>query len=435
MRKQAAGLRVLIWTEVDQVGGADRYMCDLANGLSEGGAGVFLASNPYPPLAAYLGSRLRRGIHVGTVPVKRLGSGMAGFAARGHHAIQARRKSSARTDHATRESTTGTGFAATSRGAVRLLHAAWNVHTLRSLIRSVKPDVVHINNGGYPGADSCRWMAIAARQECVPVVTAFIHNMAFPYDGLRRVERWIDRKVDASLTHWMTAADATACRLADARNVERSRILTIPYGLPATTDQPSHGPRPSTEGELFLAAVAAFEPRKGHRVLIDSLTSLRDQALFPRVDLYGEGPERPVIESLVVTRGLEQQVRFLGWRDDVPRRLRSYDALVLPSVENECLPYVILEAMQTSLPVVATRVAGIPDEVIDGVTGFLAEPGDPRGLAEGIARLADPKVRRRLGAAGHHHQVSNFSLEAMIEATLHAWCVTGHALRAGPERR
>ena len=102
--------------------------------------------------------------------------------------------------------------------------------------------------------------------------------------------------------------------------------------------------------------------------------------------------------------------------------MAACDVLALPSLAHECLPYAILEAMSHGKPVVSTDVAGIPEMVSDGVTGFVVPPGDLDALAAALGRLAsDPQLRERQGAAGRERIESEFGLERMAAAMIGHW--------------
>ena len=132
-------------------------------------------------------------------------------------------------------------------------------------------------------------------------------------------------------------------------------------------------------------------------------------------DFIGVGPEQASVERRVAERGLQDDVRFLGWRNDVDELLADSDFLVLPSIAYECLPYSILEAMGHGLPVVATDLAGIPEEVVDGVTGRVVPPADVEALAQAIREVAaSPERARAMGQKGKEHLAAKFSTERMV---------------------
>jgi glycosyltransferase involved in cell wall biosynthesis len=179
------------------------------------------------------------------------------------------------------------------------------------------------------------------------------------------------------------------------------RIHVIPSGvsiLPAKT-------RPAREP--VVAAIAAnLEYWKGIDVLLEACTHVRHPV---RLEIFGDGSQRASLESRA--RQLRIDATFHGFVDDLRRRLDDVDMFVLPS-RAENFPIAILEAMASGLPVVATRVGGVPELVADGETGLLVDPGDPRQLAAAIDRFAaDPELRRALGEHGARRAAERFDPE------------------------
>jgi len=141
----------------------------------------------------------------------------------------------------------------------------------------------------------------------------------------------------------------------------------------------------------------------------------RVAARFPeaRFVLAGDGVLRPEVEAEAARSGLGDRFRLLGWRRDPERIVGDLDVLVLTSL-HEGLPRVVPEAMAAGRPVVATAVDGTPEAVADGVTGFLAAPGDVDALAEGVARLlGDPGLRARFGAAARE-RCGEWDIDRMV---------------------
>jgi glycosyltransferase involved in cell wall biosynthesis len=207
-----------------------------------------------------------------------------------------------------------------------------------------------------------------------------------------------------------------------ASGVDPARIHLVPSGVEAERFALGAGARAAARARhaidpdaFVLVAVGALETRKGHDVLLDAIALRAD----PRVHVLvaGEGALRADLEARRHALGLDERVRFLGRVDDVPTLLAAADALVMPS-RQEGLGVAALEAMAAGLPVVASRVGGLPDAVTDGVTGFLVPAEDPRALAAAIDRLAgDPALARRLGAEAAAAVRARFTMAAMAEAT------------------
>jgi glycosyltransferase involved in cell wall biosynthesis len=154
------------------------------------------------------------------------------------------------------------------------------------------------------------------------------------------------------------------------------------------------------EERLVLGAVGRLSAEKGFDLLIRAVHRLLQQQLDLALVIAGEGDEGPRLQQLIDELGVGDRVRLLGFCADPRSVYEALDLFVLSSLR-EGLPNVLLEAMATAVPVIATRIAGIPRLLEDGVGGLLIEPGDVDALAQGIARLAhDVELRTLLGQAG-----------------------------------
>ena len=129
----------------------------------------------------------------------------------------------------------------------------------------------------------------------------------------------------------------------------------------------------------------------------------------------GQGSLREDLENQVRSMGMEGRVKFLGLRRDVPRLLAAADGFVLASAW-EGLPNVVMEALAASIPVVATRVGGVPELVLDGKSGFTVPPKDPDALAQAMLRLmALPReIRFRMGQTGRAYVEAHYGLENVV---------------------
>ena len=111
------------------------------------------------------------------------------------------------------------------------------------------------------------------------------------------------------------------------------------------------------------------------------------------------------------------RIHFASFRDDVREQLADFDLLVAPS-RREALPLTLIEAAAAGVPVVASRIGGVPEVVLDGETGILVTPADPTSLARAIETLiTDPALRMRLGQAARRRYEDHFSLQPMLDTT------------------
>jgi glycosyltransferase involved in cell wall biosynthesis len=130
--------------------------------------------------------------------------------------------------------------------------------------------------------------------------------------------------------------------------------------------------------------------------------------------LVGEGDQRGYLESLVRELGIVDFVSFLGVRNDVPELFAAADSVLMPSL-NEGFPRTAIEAMAAGKPVIATRVGGTPEAIVDGTTGLLVPPKDAEALSGAIVRLVnDAELQAKLGKAGRERAEKNYSVDKYI---------------------
>ena len=170
-----------------------------------------------------------------------------------------------------------------------------------------------------------------------------------------------------------------------------------------------------------MGTVALFRPRKGTEVLLEALAQLRAQGLPVRLRAVGGFETREYereVKGLAESLGLADAIEWTGFTEEVDRELAEMDLFVLPSLFGEGLPMVVLEAMAAGVPVVATRVEGVPEAIRVGEDGLLAEPGDPGSLAQAIGRVVDGDVDwhalRTSALARHAEAFSERSMAAGV---------------------
>jgi glycosyltransferase involved in cell wall biosynthesis len=176
--------------------------------------------------------------------------------------------------------------------------------------------------------------------------------------------------------------------------------------------------RPGERDPNRAVCVASLLPKKGHVHLVDALALLTQRRPGLRLELVGDGPERERIEGRARECGVADRLSVLGARssEEVRATLAGAGVFALPSVRlpsgrMEGIPVALMEAMASGVPVVATRLSGIPELVEDGVTGLLVEPGDPRALATAMDRvLEDDALAAELAANARELVERSFSL-------------------------
>jgi glycosyltransferase involved in cell wall biosynthesis len=168
-------------------------------------------------------------------------------------------------------------------------------------------------------------------------------------------------------------------------------------------------------GTLVIGAVGRLSPEKGFDTLIRVADSLLTDGTDLELWIIGEGSERSRLQGLIDGLGRGDRIKLLGYRADTISLYEAMDIFVLSSLR-EGLPNVVLEAMAMNVPVVATRVAGVPRLLVHDQDGLLLRPGDRAGMKDAIARLAgDPKLRCRLSELARSKVESNYSFERRID--------------------
>lgn len=297
------------------------------------------------------------------------------------------------------------------------LKDALAVKVIVDQLRELKPDLLstHNSKAGVLGR-------VAGRLTQIPTLFT-AHGWAFS-EGVGR-KRWVYRQIERRVAP-LTAAIVTVSEYDRGLALEAGigppdRIVCIHNGMPDV--EPNCRGDPSREPPRLIM-VARFAPQKDHETLLKALNGLRDRPWT--LDLIGDGPTRQKIEAKVVSLGLADRVRILGYVDDVDRRLSEAQAFILTS-HWEGLPRSIIEAMRAGLPVVASNIAGIPEQVVDGVTGYLVPRGDDRMLRNRLENiLQNPSLRGQLGAAGRRRYEHLFTFERMFDETT---CTYNRVLR------
>jgi glycosyltransferase involved in cell wall biosynthesis len=183
-------------------------------------------------------------------------------------------------------------------------------------------------------------------------------------------------------------------------------------------------------GRLLIGAVGRLSAEKGFDVLIRAADRLLREGLDVGLEIVGEGPDRPALESLIAELGRTDRIHLLGYRSDTMEVYQAMDAFALSSLR-EGLPNVLLEAMALEVPVVATRVAGVPRLIRDGEDGILVEPGSAEELAGALGRLLrDDGLSRAVGAAGRRTIEARYSFAVRMQKVRAVY----DALLASPAR-
>jgi len=304
------------------------------------------------------------------------------------------------------------------RGALR--QVLGGALAIRRMIRAGSVDLVHTFLYRSHCAGRVARLGVSPRTPLVSSERCLGDNRGLLTRQVNRLtSRWSDRV--------LVVSRAVGERTAQRDGVPRDRVAVVPNGIEAVESDPRSRARLRRVlrlggDEALLLYLGRLHREKGPDLLVTALEAL--QRRLPdgwRCVFIGDGPERGQVRAAVKTHGLADRVFLMGARSRVGPWIDACDALVVPSRE-EGMPVAAIEAMMRGRPVVASRVGGTPEVVLDGDTGILVPPEDPAALGTALARLiGDSGLRRRMGGRGREVARACFSLERMAEGTLHEY--------------
>ncbi len=303
------------------------------------------------------------------------------------------------------------------RRVARVAAAAAAVDT--AVVRG-RPQVLHLNNGGYPGSDLVRLTALTAPTPRGSRRVMSVHSVPWSREHAeRRVQQVVDRLLWPRLGAVVGATAVVGDALTGLRGMPDALYRRIPYGVatPAGADE-GRAIRERFAGpdDLLVGMVSATaDPGKGHAVLAAALAGADERV---RGVIIGADPGDEFRTGLRLS-GVDDRLTVVGRVPEVGPYLHAVDVLVVPSTEFESLPLVILEAMGAGRAVFGSRLAGIPEAIDDGVTGALFEPGDAVRLTELLNQAcADRAGLAAQGRAGRSLWEQRFSRDAMVAGLL-----------------
>jgi glycosyltransferase involved in cell wall biosynthesis len=279
---------------------------------------------------------------------------------------------------------------------------------VQRVIAEIKPDLVHVHSSKAGAVGR-----LAASRSRVPAVFT-AHGWGFA-PGVPLIQRWIAlhaERMTAPLARRIICVSEHDRRLALRSLVGTpDSLVRIHYGIDALSN-PEHR---SASGVPTLIMVARFSGQKDHETILLAMKRVKEGGNEVRLLLVGSGPLLEASKSMSKNLGLDTHVSFLGDQRDVPGLLRRSDVFVL-TTHYEGLPISILEAMRAGLPVIATDVDGITEQISHGKTGFLVPHRDAKSVAHSINTLvSNAELRFEFGDAARRLFLQEFTLERMID--------------------
>jgi glycosyltransferase involved in cell wall biosynthesis len=290
---------------------------------------------------------------------------------------------------------------------------------LYRLIKRERPQIVHTHTAkaGFLGRLTA-WLA------GVPLILHTYHGHVLHgyYSPIKtRLLRWMEKAL-ARITDCIVAVSPQVKNELVAYGVASpDKITVIPLGFelgPFLSCQQHRGEFHRElgldDGIQLVGIVARIFPIKNHRLFLDAASRVAASGNTVRFVIVGDGILLPGMEDYARKLGISDRVIFTGWRRDLPRIYADLNILAVSS-DNEGTPVSGIEAMASGVPVVGTKVGGLPDMINDGENGFLVPPRDPEALAEAILRLLrDPELASRMGRAGQTIAKERFKIQRLI---------------------
>ena len=274
---------------------------------------------------------------------------------------------------------------------------------LRALVDERGIDVIHAHL-----TYASIWGARVAARTGVPLVATLhtlpVRGRSWSRDGIRQsLMAWLLRR---NARRVIAVSNAQAEAWIGMRLLPRSKIAVVPNGVAVP---PSLERRDLDLSEVVIGTAAVLREGKGIDVLLRAFRRILEAEPQTALAIAGDGPLASRLRAQAETLGVAGSVRWLGYREDVPALLASFDLFVHPTLF-DALPTSVLEAMAAGLPVVASATGGIPEIITDGRDGLLVPPGDDAALAKAVIRLLlHRSLLREIGAAGRARVAAGFS--------------------------
>jgi glycosyltransferase involved in cell wall biosynthesis len=284
----------------------------------------------------------------------------------------------------------------------------------RRLLTRERPDIVHVNSSrdSWIGALACRLLSPRPKIIRTRHISAPLTNNAATHFLYRRV---FDMVI-------VTGGERTRQDLIQRDGLAPDRVAAFPIGLDVEYFSPAPPVRDLRKElglppqQRLVGLISYLRDYKGHSYFVEAAAKVLKQHQQVTFLIVGEGPEERNIRTQIDRLGLSHDVRMLGFREDLLEIFRSLTAFVIPTIEGDTIPQVLMQALAVGLPVVTTTTGSIPDVVKEGQSGLIVPPRDADALADRIGQLlSDPALCARLGREGRRTVEQSYSIDRMVD--------------------
>ena len=308
------------------------------------------------------------------------------------------------------------------------IYGLFNLLRLYLFFKRIKPDILHINDGGYPGAPSCLVAVFSAKMAGIKHIVFSVNNLAYPQKGV--IAKFIDEYIKKNVDYFITASGLARDKLIERRGFAPAKIVQIFNALGEEkvlkNRQELLTAYDVTTDRFIIVTVALLTERKGQTFLLNALHEIKQRniSLLRNIVLFlvGDGEDRSKLERLIQEYQLSDNVIITGYQNDYYDFINAADLFILPSVSNEDMPLVILSAMKLGKTIVSTKVAGIVEEIRDGIDGVLLDPSELHKLPLVIEELYNNRtLRERYGGNAKQRYHDCFLTENILTAYINIY--------------
>jgi glycosyltransferase involved in cell wall biosynthesis len=316
------------------------------------------------------------------------------------------------------------------------LRALWE---LVGTFRRLRPKIVHTHSSkaGILGRFAA-WLA------GVPCILHTIHGFgitpAQPFWQQRALIA-LEWMVGRITTHWIAVSQADRRQGMDWGLFTASKVSVVRPGIDPTAfaariEMPERDRLRAMLGvgpdHLLVGTVSCLKPQKSPEDFVRVAALVCERVGAAKWVLVGDGALRPQIEALIQARGLQERVTLLGWRRDVAALMKAFDVFVLTS-QWEGLPCALLEARASRIPIVATRVGGAAEAIVEGIQGTLCPAGDVRAMADRVCQILEDERFRADLRTGTHELPEEFTIQETVKQYQSLYTYLLHATRPGED--
>lgn len=299
------------------------------------------------------------------------------------------------------------------------------VKQLIGIMRRGRYDIIHFHGAKASLVGRIAALLAGCRNTVMTVHNFIIYTEVPPVKRL--VFKYGEKLLSRVTARIITVSEALRNDLVQVYNIAPEKIIPVYNGIDTSFYQGQHDKSAARaklnlgDDSVVVGTVARMAPQKGLNYLIEAVAAINMAQPASAENICfviaGDGPLRADLEDQAKSLGVGEKIIFPGYIKDIPALLACFDLFVIPSIA-EGLSITTIEAMAAGLPVVATRVGGLPELVKPGINGYLVEPREPSAIADAILSvLADPAAAKKLGTAGKRFAEDNFSNDKMVTLT------------------